>query len=305
MNLNDITTTGFILALFKRDDDERFLLGSGYYEFLKKQIHFAANVFNNDIVEIQGNDGVLLAGQVRRASKQNFDGYIGDSTVSKAMIEQKRREFFSFFRKNHYYTVVYVFPDGTAIQRKRGFIVDAPEVQELYQLFPEYHIALNFEDVNYYSYSEDDEGEEIYGKSANIPLASLAVQGGLIWDEDGVVWDAIGAEWEAGSGGGITILDIQSIDNVYPVWEVKGPSVNPVIEDVSTGLIFEYDGTITSTQTLVIDMLNKTAKLNGVNVLNNVSGQWLYLKPGQNRIAYTADNNDAPASVLKWQEVVG
>lgn len=305
MNLNDITTTGFILALFKRDDDERFLLGSGYYEFKEEQLHFAANVFNNDIVEIQGNDGVLLAGQVRRASSQSFDGYIGDSTVSKAMIEQKRREFFSFFRKNHYYTVVYVFPDGSAIQRKRGFIVDAPEVKELYQLFPEYHIALNFEDVNYYSYSEDDEGDEIYGKSANIPLASLAVQGGLIWDEDGVVWDAIGAEWEAGSGGGITILDIQSIDNVYPVWEVKGPSVNPVIEDVSTGLIFEYDGTITSTQTLVIDMLNKTAKLNGVNVLNNVSGQWLYLKPGQNRIAYTADNNDAPASVLKWQEVVG
>lgn len=305
MNLNDITTTGFILALFKRDDDERFLLGSGYYEFKEEQLHFAANVFNNDIVEIQGNDGVLLAGQVRRASSQSFDGYIGDSTVSKAMIEQKRREFFSFFRKNHYYTVVYVFPDGSAIQRKRGFIVDAPEVKELYQLFPEYHIALNFEDVNYYSYSEDDEGDEIYGKSANIPLASLAVQGGLIWDEDGVVWDAIGAEWEPGSGGGITILDVQSIDNVYPVWEVKGPSVNPVIEDVSTGLIFEYNGTITSTQTLVIDMLNKTAKLNGVNVLNNVSGQWLYLKPGQNRIAYTADNNDAPASVLKWQEVVG
>lgn len=305
MNLNDITTTGFILALFKRDDDERFLLGSGYYEFKEEQLHFTANVFNNDIVEIQGNDGVLLAGQVRRASSQSFDGYIGDSTVSKAMIEQKRREFFSFFRKNHYYTVVYVFPDGSAIQRKRGFIVDAPEVKELYQLFPEYHIALNFEDVNYYSYSEDDEGDEIYGKSANIPLASLAVQGGLIWDEYGVVWDAIGAEWEPGSGGGITILDVQSIDNVYPVWEVKGPSVNPVIEDVSTGLIFEYNGTITSTQTLVIDMLNKTAKLNGVNVLNNVSGQWLYLKPGQNRIAYTADNNDAPASVLKWQEVVG
>ena len=305
MNLNDIETKCFILALFVRDDNERFLLGSGYYEFVQKQQHFTANIYNNDIVEVQGNDGVFLAGQVRRASKQSFDGYIGDSSVPKAEIENKRRSFFKFFRKNHYYTVIYVFPDGSAIQRKRGFIVDAPEVKELYQLFPQYHIGLNFEDVNYYSYSEDEDGEEIYGKSANIPLSTSAIQGGLIWDAYGVVWDNIGAEWEEGSGGGITILNVESIDNVYPIWEVKGPATNPEIEDVNSATTLQYTGTITATQTLVVDMLNKTAKLNGVNVLNNISGTWLYLKPGNNRISYTTDNSDAPASVLKWQEVVG
>lgn len=309
MNLNDITNQGFILALFIRDDDERFLLGTGYYEFLEKQIHFAANVFNNDIVEVQGNDGVFLAGQVRRAAKQPFDGYIGDSTVTRPNIEEKRRDFFAFFRKNYYYTVVYIFPDGTAIQRKKGFIVDAPEVKELYQKFPQYHVALNFEDVNYYTYSEDNDGEEIYGKVANVPLANAALHGGLIWDEYGVIWDNIGAEWEEGSGGGITVLNIDSIDNVYPVWEVKGPASNPYIENVSAGLTFKYNGNITATQTLVIDMLNKTAKLNGVNVLSHIpqDSQWLYLKPGDNRLSYTTEDNDPNtlASVLKWQEIVG
>lgn len=305
MNLDQIETKCFILALFIRDDNERFLLGSGYYEFLDTQIHFEPNIFNNDIVEVQGNDGVLLAGQVRRAADQPFDGYIGDSTVSKQEIEQRRRDFFTFFRKNHYYTVVYIFPDGSAIQRKKGFIVEAPEVKEIWQLFPQYHVSLNFEDVNYYTYAEDEEGEEIYGKSASIILSSSTIQGGLIWDEYGVVWDNIGAEWEEGTGGGDTILSINSIDNTYPIWTVKGPAVNPKIENVNTAQIFTYTGTVTATQTLVIDMLNKTAQLNGVNVLNNVGGSWLYLKPGTNRIAYTADNNDAPASVLKWQEVIG
>ena len=309
MNLNDITNQGFILALFIRDDGERFLLGTGFYEFQQSQLHFAANVLNNDVVEVQGNDGVLLAGQVRRAAKQSFDGYIGDGTVSRADIEQKRRDFFAFFRKNYYYTVVYVFNDGTAIQRKNGFIVDAPEVEELYQIFPEYHIAFNFEDVNYYTYSEDDDGNEIFGKSANVGLSSSSVQGGLIWDADGVEWDNVGAEWEAGAGGGPTFIQVDSIDNVYPIWEVKGPADMPYLENVTAGLTFKYGDSITATQTLVVDMANKTAALNGVNVLRYIEpdSQWLYLEPGPNRIEYTTDDNSpsTPASTLKWQEVVG
>lgn len=305
MNLDDITKKCFILALFIRDDGERFLLGSGAYEFKDGQMHFNANVFNNDVVEVQGNDGLLLAGQVRRSSKQSFDGYIGDATVAKSDIESYRRDFFAFFRKNYYYTVVYIFQDGTAIQRKRGFIVDAPEVRELFQLFPEYHIALNFEDTNYYDYQEDSEGQEIYSKIATLYASSAPTRGGLIWDNVGAVWDNVGATWEDGGGGGTNIVLVESIDNVYPIWEIRGPAVNPQIENVSAGIIFKYTGSINATQTLVVDTLSKTALLNGVNVINNISGNWLYLKPGNNRVTYSTSNADAPACILKWQEVVG
>lgn len=305
MNLDDITKKCFILALFIRDDGERFLLGSGAYEFQKKQMHFAANVFNNDVVEVQGNDGVFLAGQVRRASKQSFDGYIGDSTVNKSDVESYRRQFFSFFRKNYYYTVVYIFQDGAAIQRKRGFIVDAPEVKELFQFFPEYHVGLNFEDTNYYDYQEDSEGQEIYGKTVTIYPTSAPARGGAMWDNVGLMWDNVGAEWEEGGGGGTSIVLVESIDNVYPIWEVKGPANNPQIENVNAGIIFRYTGSINASQTLVVDTLSKTALLNGVNVINNISGNWLYLKPGNNRISYSTLNADALPCTLKWQEVVG
>lgn len=180
MNLDQIETKCFILALFIRDDGQRFLLGSRMFEFVDSQLHFTANVYQNDVVEVQGNDGVMLAGQVRRGNSQAFDGYIGDSSVDRHVIEQNRREFFKFFRKNHYYKVVYVLPNGQAIQRRQGFIVEAPEVKELYQLFPKYHISMNFEDINYYNYEEDSEGEEIYGESAKLKVATSAT-GGLIW----------------------------------------------------------------------------------------------------------------------------
>lgn len=305
MNLDQIITKCFILSLFIRDDGERFLLGSGAYEFKDSQMHFVANTYKNDIVEVQGDDGLFLAGQVRRSSKQDFDGYIGDATVKKSDVENYRKDFLAFFRKNYYYTVVYIFPDGTAIQRRKGFIVDAPEVQELYQFYPEYHIALNFEDINYYSYSENEAGEETYTKSAMIPLSTGGVTGGLIWDEYGVVWDNIGAEWEEGSGGGPTIIMIDSIDNVYPIWEVKGPANNPQLSCITTGTTLSYTGNVTLGQTLVIDMFNKTAKLNGTSVINNVSGDWVYLKPDNNRVTYTTNNSDAESSTVYWQEVVG
>lgn len=182
MNLNDISTQCFILALFIRDDGERFLLGTGAYEFKESQLHFAANTMANDVVEVQGNDGYMLAGQVRRPNTQVFDGYIGDASITKAEVEGYRRQFFAFFQKNHFYTVIYIFPNGSAIQRRRGFIVDCGEVKELYQLFPEYHIGMNFEDVNYYKYNEDSDGHEIYGKSAIVGLSTDMV-GGLVWED--------------------------------------------------------------------------------------------------------------------------
>lgn len=182
MSIANITAKCWILALFIRDDGERFLLGDGAYDFKESQQHFSANEFVNDTVDVQGNDGILLAGQVRRASSQVFDGYIGDGTTPKSLVENYRRDFIDFFAKNHFYKVVYVLPDGSAVQRQRGFIVDAPEVKELWQQTPEYHVALNFEDTNYYVYDENAEGEEIYGELANIILSG-ANGGGAVWEE--------------------------------------------------------------------------------------------------------------------------
>lgn len=201
----------YILALFVRDDGARFLLGDDPYEFKDKQLHFQQNTIGNDVVEVQGNDGYLLAGQVRRPGTQSFDGYVANGTDSKTKTEEKRRAFLQFFRRSHFYKVIYVFPNGTAIQRKQGFLVDDPTVQELYQQYPEYHVALNFEDVNYYTYEEDDEGHEIYAEEAIIRLVGGGATGGLIWDNNGVVWEEPWSEAAAVSG-----TDFQ-VDNLLPV----------------------------------------------------------------------------------------
>ena len=71
MNLDQITTKCWILALFERDDGERFLLGDGWFDFKDSQQHFQPNTIASDIVELQGADGQLLAGQVRERNRQS------------------------------------------------------------------------------------------------------------------------------------------------------------------------------------------------------------------------------------------
>lgn len=304
LSLTDITTKPFILALFKRNDGERFLLGSGAYEFKNSQMHFSANSIVNDAIDAQGSDGSFLAGQVRRSSTQSFDGYVGDGVTTQDAIENYRVDFLAFFQKNYFYTVVYIFSDGSSIQRQRGYLVDAPEIKELYQASPEYHVALTFEDVNYYKYAEDAEGNEAFSNSALL-LSSYRISGGAVWDSVGAVFDKIGLEWEEGRGGGPTFVTVGSIQNVLPTLTIVGPASNPMLVNATTGQTLKYAGNITETQTLVINVNEKTAKLNGAPVLQNVSGNWLELAPGVNNLTYSTSDADIKEATISWQEVVG
>ena len=208
MSIVSVQPKDFILALFIRDDGERFLLGDGGYDFKDSQLHFVGNTIENDEVAKQGTDGTLLAGQVRRSAIQSFDGYVGDATMAKEAIEQMRRDFIAFFMKGHHFRVVYVDCARNAWQRKGGYLVDAPEVKELYQIHPEYHVALNFEDVNYYVYDENADGDEILAIVQSVPISS-EVEGGLEWDANGAISEAaqMDNETKSVSGSNIRVTD--------------------------------------------------------------------------------------------------
>lgn len=322
-NVKGITEQNWILALFSRGDGERLLLGDGAYVFKDSQQHFTPNEISSTTVEVQGGDGVLLGGQARRAATQDFDGYVGDATFTKAQVEEARQKFISFFRTNIFYEVIYIFTNGRAIKRQRGFLVDAPSVQELYQIHPEYHVALNFEDVNYYNYLEDADGNELYGQKVIIPAATSII-GGFVWDEVGLVWDDTGAVCTGGATGD-TIIQNNSQSPIYPIWTIIGPAVEPQIENLATGEILKITGTnippaysdfaIGEGDRIVIDMMRQTATLyynydtdgtnNAVNILPYLEGDWISLAVGRNEIAYSAKNQNAASSILEWAEVVG
>lgn len=300
MNLDQITTKCWILALFERDDGERLLLGDGWFDFKDSLQHFQPNTFANDVIELQGSDGQMLAGQVRRGAPQSFDGYIGDPITNRQTIEQYRREFLMFFRKRHHYKVVYIFPDGTAIQRKQGYITDAPSVPEIRQKFPEYHVALNFEDVNYYEYAENAQGEEIFSNIRNINI-STAATGGLVWDNLGAVSDQMG--WKdiaTATGQMLTMTNPENIKAPIASFEMTGNATQSGTPTPSAPVPIQ---TVTGRQTVMVvgkNLFNPTATPWGSKVAYNGSGTQVWwdnyygiikYQPVQPNTQYTFSNS--------------
>lgn len=289
MNLDQITTEPWILALFIRDDGERFLLGDGGYVFTNKQLHFAGNRVQSDTVDMQGSDGVLVAGQVRRAATQSFKGYIGDGSTSPAIVEQLRRDFFSFFRPSFFYSVVYIFCDGSAIKRQRGFIVEAPEVKELYGHTPEYSVGLNFEDVNYYEYSENEQGEETYTET----LATITA-----------------AQTQFPTTATRSVSTISALDSFKIVIETVGASTTNEfsLRKVGAGR-FYYNApqALGSGHTLEITVNRgvATATLDGSTVtLNDATG--FTLEPGDNKFQFTSSGDFGRATAtIQYNSIVG
>lgn len=301
----------WIQALFIRDDDERFLLGGGKYPFLDSQLHFNGDVIANDVIELQGTDGQLLAGQVRRSATQEFNGYVGAESDRPQLsgadsVESLRRDFLNFFSVRHHYTVVYIDQNGEAIQSRVGYLVDAPEVKEILSMSPQYHVALNFEDPNYYSYTEDDSGTEIYGNTYLLQPYQTGV-GGVVWDSVGATWsdttDEEGLIWEEG-GSGLNYIDIDGA-TCYPIITITGTVTNPVIENLTTGEQMTYTGTISESQTLTISSEDQTATLDGLNVFDDISGDFITLTPGRNSIEYIPTSaSDSNSATMKWRTVV-
>jgi len=317
--VGSVEQQNWIVALFIRDDGQRLILGDGAFEFKEGQQHFAADDLSNTVIDVQGGDGSLLSGQVRRASVQSFDGYIGDAGCSKVQIEAYRRQFLTFFRPNHLYETVYVFTDGSAVKRQRGFLVEMPSVQELWQIYPEYHVGMSYEDVNYYNYIEGPDGSEIYGQLAIIPPATNTI-GGFVWDEVGLVWDNVGAVCDGGAVGNTIILN-NGTSPIYPIITFVGPTAEPKLENLATGESIQITGkgipprydefSIAAGQKIVIDTLNQTATYypnpdepeRGQNILTYLKGDWLTLTPGRNELVYSTSNQNAVPMRLEWPEI--
>ena len=145
----------------------------------------------------------------------------------------------------------------------------------------------------------------LYEGVNNISLVGTGAQGEMTLNYYADV-DLTGAgyEWEAGSGSSTTTVQVAGVDDAHPIWTVTGPATNPTLTNITTAQTITFVGTVPAGQTLVVDMANQTATLAGANVYQFISGAWVSLSPGANRLTYSAQNAEAN-SKLQWNGVVG
>jgi hypothetical protein len=80
--------------------------------------------------------------------------------------------------------------------------------------------------------------------------------------------------------------------DTYPVITVNGPIVNPVLFNFTTGQAIHITYTLEAGESLVIDLLNRTVKLNGTasryGAVDFAETSWWALVPGINDIRFSA-----------------
>jgi hypothetical protein len=107
------------------------------------------------------------------------------------------------------------------------------------------------------------------------------------------------------AAGGAKIVTNSGTVETYPVLILNGPLNNPIIRNTTVGRYVQLNLTISSGEQLVVDMLKKTAILNGSTpvVANLASGsKYWWLEPGDNAVSIqTSNGGDAGNVQLQWR----
>jgi hypothetical protein len=94
--------------------------------------------------------------------------------------------------------------------------------------------------------------------------------------------------------------------NAYPTITITGPIKNIVCGNVTTNKLLRFTGTITSTDTLVIDTYNKLVTLNGLPARNLLLGtsEWFNAPAGTSQYYLTGTNSTAglTAATVTWHD---
>ena len=109
------------------------------------------------------------------------------------------------------------------------------------------------------------------------------------------------------SGSNPTIVNNTGSVVVYPIFTITGEALNPVITNVDTGEKIDMNLTMTGTDELIIDMLNRTITLNGSSVISyrTTDSDWFGLEVGNNRFSYSTDDlTDTGIAEISWRTAV-
>lgn len=105
----------------------------------------------------------------------------------------------------------------------------------------------------------------------------------------------------SGSSGQETAANEGNIET-YPALQINGPLTTPSVENLTTGQVFTYDGTLSSSEFITVDLQDRTVLLGGTasRYSNAVGSDWWALDPGDNNLRLNAASGSGDCDVT-WR----
>lgn len=290
----------FVLAAIIRDDGERL-------DFTGSEIRLSADnsllrrpeIESSDIDYTDTNGGEMVRQRLAPYA-QTINGWILPKTKSFWALYSKIS---SFFAINRTFTLVYCRKNGELFAIKnawRSKALDLPVPAN--EGNTSFSTELKVGNSILFEYAEDIDGREVRANKVELGRISAA-GGGEVWGSTGQLYDESGEVWETASGG-LSNVFVTSTMTIHPVWVLHGPAVNPSIQNSATDTAASYAGSLSSTQTLVVDFSTGEARLNDALVSRNVTGH-LSISPGINLVGFDVEDGNEAKSELEWNNVIG
>ena len=103
-----------------------------------------------------------------------------------------------------------------------------------------------------------------------------------------------------GSLSSATVITNNGWTTTYPVITITGPATNIVLGNIGMNEYLTINYALTNTDTLVVDLDQKTITLNGVYARNLLAGnsEWFSAPPGTSNFYFTASNTNGSTSAV-------
>jgi len=245
-------------------------------------------------------DGGEMVRQKNPTFDQPLRGLILSNTTPYWTLAQR---ILGFFKINFTYKIIYQQKNGGLFSVSNAWISAGIQIEpKATEYYSKWSVTLAIGDENLREYSEGPGGEETYANSITLPLLADNA-GGENWNSVGEEWNSVGGVWAAGEGG-LQNVNVASTKRIYPVWEVTGEAANPTLRNNTTDTTANYNGTVASGQTLIVDFEAGTAKLDGAIVTRNLEGI-VSFDPGDNLVGFSDDSGSTTSSTIKWNNIIG
>lgn len=284
---------------FIRDDGRRLEFDANEIYLAQENTLLVRPDPNTTAVEYTEADGGEMVGQHNSIYEQPISGLIIPKATPYWDLVSRLS---GFFQINHRYKIIYKKIDGGMFAVDRAWISAGLQIVPVpYENYSSWEITLAIGHTDWVEYSETPSGEEEYSNIVTLPLIGMN-EGGEVWDSVGLVTTKVGEVWEVGKGG-VQAVNINSTKVVYPVWTVKGPCVNPKLQNNTTDSNAEFNGTVATGQTLVVNFTDGTAYLDSALVTRFVTGTVSFV-PGENMVGFNSDGGATETSTISWNNVI-
>ena len=234
----------------------------------------------NTIGDYSGADGGFIGSQFYSVRNLTIPGAIISSSAVQHAID--RQSLFNALPINTDIAVTIIMPNGQSyylLARRTGLVAE--------QQAPSYS-PFKFDIVSESPYIFDN-------NSLSVTVAKKA-GGGFVLP---VVLPIVFA-----AGSGPTAINNTGAVKIYPTITVNGSAQNPKISNLTSGEFVKINVTTASGDVLVIDMQQRTVKLNGSNILayRDSTSSWWGLAAGNNNIEFTTDSGaDTGSAVVAYR----